>query len=81
MLQLKLVGVDTCRRYRRMRELVLTEAERAGIEIALVEETEVEEILKYGTVNLPLLLIGDTRIGQGNPPSRQALRKYLKEMT
>ncbi len=81
MLEVKLVGANTCRRYRLMRKLVLEETARAGVEITLSEENEVDQILKYRTVNLPMLVIGDTRIAQGNPPSRQALRKCLKEMT
>lgn len=78
MLEVKLMGVTTRRRYRHMRELVLDEAARAGIELALVEETEVVGILKYRTVNLPLLFIGGETIAQGNPPSRKKVREHLR---
>ncbi len=79
MLEVKLVGVNTCHRYKMMRDLIHEESADAGIEIALVEETEVQGILKYGSVNLPMLVIDGTRIAQGNPPSRQALRRYLRK--
>ncbi len=78
MLEVKLVGAETCRRYRLMRELVLEEAARARIQIALVEETEVEGILKYRTVNLPMLFIGGERVAQGNPPSRDYVQRLLR---
>ncbi len=81
MLEVKLVGTEACRRYRRMRELVLEEARRAGIAVALLEETEVEGILKYRTVNLPLLFIDGRQVAQGNPPSRQELQRHLREVT
>lgn len=77
MLEVKLVGADTCRRYKMMRELVLDEAARVGAQIELVEETEPEGILKYRTVNLPLLFIGGEKIAQGNPPSRRRVQMYL----
>ncbi len=78
MLEVKLVGADTCHRYRLMRELVLEEAARARVQIALVEETEVEGILKYQTVNLPMLFIGGKKVAQGNPPSRGRVGKLLR---
>ena len=79
MLEVKLVGADTCRRYQLMREIVLDEAARASVAIELIEETEAEGILKYRTVNLPLLFIGGEKIAQGNPPSRKKVQKYLQQ--
>ena len=78
MLEVKLVGAETCRRYQRMRALVLEEVRRSGQEIELIEETEAEGILKYRTVNLPMLFIGGEEIAQGNPPSRQKVRERLR---
>ncbi len=80
MLEVKLVGADTCRRYKLMRQLVLEEAQHAGVTIHLIEETEVEGIMKYQTVNLPLLIIGTEKVAQGNPPSRAHVQKYLKQI-
>ena len=78
MLEVKLVGAETCNRYKRMREIVLDEAARAGVQIELVEETEAEGILKYRTVNLPLLFVGGEKIAQGNPPSHKKVQQYLR---
>jgi Thioredoxin domain len=77
-LEVKLVGADTCNRYKRMREIVLDEVARANIEIALVEENEATGILKYRTVNLPMLFIGGEKIAQGNPPSRKKVQACLR---
>ncbi len=78
MLEVRLIGPNTCHRYKTMRELVLDEAARARVAIELIEETEVEGILKYRTVNLPLLFIGGEKIAQGNPPSRQKVADFLR---
>jgi hypothetical protein len=77
-LEVKLVGADTCNRYKRMREIVLDEAARTGVLIQLVEETKAEDILKYRTVNLPMLFIGGKKIAQGNPPSRKKVQACLR---
>ncbi len=78
MLEVKLVGADTCNRYKLMCEIVLDEAARAGVEIALVEENEATGILEYRTVNLPMLFIGGEKIAQGNPPSRKKVQEWLR---
>jgi hypothetical protein len=76
-LEVKLVGVATCNRYKLMREIVLDEAARAKVEIELVEENEATGILKYRTLNLPMLFIGGAKIAQGNPPSRKRVQECL----
>jgi hypothetical protein len=78
MLEVKLVGPNTCNRYKLMREMVLAEAARAGVPIQLVEETESEGILKYRTVHMPMLFIGGEKIAQGNPPSRKKVQEHLR---
>ena len=75
-----LVGGETCHRYKLMREIVEEEAARLGVTIELIEENEVQGILKYNTVNLPLLFIGGEKIAQGNPPSRAQVEKCLRAM-
>jgi hypothetical protein len=77
-LEVKLVGANTCNRYKLMREIVLDEAARAGIGITLVEENEATGILKYRTVHLPMLFVGGQKIAQGNPPSRKKVQEYLR---
>jgi len=78
-LEVKLVGADTCHRYQLMRAIVLDEAQRASVPIQLVEETEAEGILKYRTVNLPMLFIGGEKVAQGNPPSRKKVQEHLRQ--
>ncbi len=61
-----------------MRELVLTEAARAGMSVELVEETEAEGILRYRTLNLPLLFIGEEQVAAVNLPSRKKVQEHLR---
>ncbi len=61
-----------------MRELELTEAARGGVPVQLIEETEAEGVLKYHTLNLPLLFIGGEQIAAGNPPSREKVQNHLQ---
>ncbi len=78
--QVTLVGANTCRRYQLMREIVLDEAARANVQIELVEENEAEGILKYRTVNMPVLFIGGEKIAQGNPPTRKRVQQHLQRV-
>jgi hypothetical protein len=78
MLEVRLADAETCRRYRLMRELVLTEAARTGVPVRLIEEPEAEGILKYHTLNLPLLFIGREQIAAGNPPPREKVQNHLQ---
>jgi hypothetical protein len=78
MVEVILVGGETCHRYDQMREIVIEESARLGISIQLIEENEVQGILKYDTVNLPLLFIGGEKIAQVNPPSRSQLQRALR---
>jgi Thioredoxin domain len=79
MLEVKLVGADTCPRYRMMRTLVLDEARRTGVPIRLVEETEAAGILEYHTLHLPMLFIGGEQVAAGNPPSRKMVQERLAQ--
>jgi hypothetical protein len=78
MVEVILVGAETCHRYQRMREIVRGAAARLGIPVHLSEENEVQGILKYNTVNLPLLFIGGELIAQMNPPSQNRLETALR---
>lgn len=77
-IEVVLVGGEMCHRYQRMREMVLEESARLGVSIQLIEENEVQGILKYNTLNLPLLFIGGVKIAQVNPPSRRQLQSVLR---
>ena len=79
MVEILLVGGETCHRYQRMLEFVVNEAARLGIAIELKEENEVQGILKYNTVNLPLLFVGGEKIAQVNLPSRDRLQTALQK--
>ncbi len=79
-IRVTLVGGETCHRYKLMREIVLEESARLGVPIQLIEENEVQGILKYNTVNLPLLFIGGEKVAQCNAPSRADVEKCLRAM-
>jgi len=62
-----------------MRELVLTEAARVGMSVEFIEETEAEGILKYRTLNLPLLFIGEEQVAAVNLPSQEGAGKFAND--
>jgi hypothetical protein len=65
LLEVKLVGADNCWRYELMREIVTEEDARIGAPSQLIEETEVEGIMNYQMLNLPLLILGEGKSRRG----------------
>lgn len=81
MIEVRLMGTPSCRRYQRMRVMVLAEAEKLGAEIHLTEVGDTESLSKINPLSLPRLYIGEELIASQNPPkadvAAQALRNRM----
>lgn len=77
MIEIKLVGTPACRRYQRMRESVIHEAERLGIPIELKEIGGTEQLLQFNPLSLPRLYIGEKLVASQNPPQAQEIEQEL----
>ncbi len=73
MIPVKLIGTPACRRYQRMRDAVLKEAERLGIAIQLEEIGDTESLSQINPLSLPRLYIGETLVAAQNPPKSQEI--------
>lgn len=78
MIQVKLFGSPTCRRYRRMRELILEQAQRLGIQIDLIEIGDAESLSRINPLSLPCLHINERLIASSNPPRPQVIEEALR---
>lgn len=77
MITIKLMGTPVCRRYQRMRDMVVNEAERLGIPIELDEISDTEQLSQINPLSLPRLYIGDELVASQNPPKAQVLEQVL----
>lgn len=79
MIPVKLFGTPACRRYQKMRDLVLTEAQKCGIEITLTEIGDTESLSKINPLSLPRLYVGGQLVASQNPPRAQEIARALQK--
>lgn len=80
MIEVRLMGTPSCRRYQRMRNLILMEADKLGVLIHLTEVGETESLSKINPLSLPRLYIGDELIASQNPPAAQLIETALAKI-
>ena len=79
MISIHLLGSPTCPRYQRMRQVVLDEAQRLGVDVRLEEINDVGRLARVNPLHLPQLRLGERVLARGNPPSADAVARWLTE--
>jgi hypothetical protein len=79
MIPVKLIGTPTCRRYQRMKKVLLDAAERTQIFVDLNEIEEIEVLEKFNPLSLPRLYVNDELIASQNPPSVEKIVQFLRD--
>jgi hypothetical protein len=77
MVTVTLYGTPACRRYHRMRELVLNASEKTGISVELQEVGDTESLSKINPLSLPRMHIGADLVASQNPPKPQVIEAAL----
>jgi hypothetical protein len=77
MITVKLMGTPACRRYQKMRALVMIVADRLGVKLNLEEVSEVEILSRFSPLSLPRLCINGELVASQNPPKVQDLERRL----
>jgi hypothetical protein len=80
MIDVRLMGTPACRRYQRMRELILVEAQKLGAEIRLTEISDTESLSQVNPLNLPRIYVGDELLASQNPPKADVASQALRNM-
>jgi hypothetical protein len=73
----KLIGSPACRRYQKMRAVVLDVATRLGVLVNIEEVGEAEKLSQFNPLSLPRLYIGDELVASQNPPKSQNIERIL----
>lgn len=81
MFTVTLYGTPSCRRYRKMRAVILAEAQKLGVEIQLTEIGDAESLSKINPLSLPRLYIGDELLASQNPPGAEDVARILKGLS
>lgn len=77
MVTVKLLGAPTCRRYQKMRVVVLSVADRLGLQVNLVEVSELEALTNFNPLSLPRLYIDGALVATQNPPKVKDIEHIL----
>ncbi len=77
MVMVTLYGTPDCRRYQKMRELVVNASEKTGIPIELKEIGDTESLSRINPLSLPRLHIGEGLAASQNPPKPQIIEAAL----
>ena len=78
MTNIKLIGSPYCRRYRKMRSLVIDVAKQLGIPYSFEEVNDTEQLAQINPLSLPRLYINETLITSGNPPNSRELVMHMQ---
>jgi hypothetical protein len=74
---IKLVGSPACRRYQKMRAVILDVATRLGVQVNIEEVDEAEKLSQFNPLSFPRLYIGDELVASQNPPRAQDIERAL----
>ena len=76
MKQIKILGTG-CPKCNKLTESVKQAVEIFGIECTIEKVTDIQEIMKYGVMMTPALVVDDSVRLVGKVPSAEELEKYL----
>lgn len=74
-----LYGTPTCRRYQKMRKLLVEEAARLNIAIDIQEANETSQLERLNPLDLPRLYVNGHLIASRNPPTTTHLAEILTQ--
>jgi hypothetical protein len=80
MISARLIGVPTCRRYQKMREVLMVEAARLDLPIDLYEINDTPHLMQFNPLSLPQLHIEGELAAAGNPPTAADVERRLQEV-
>lgn len=80
MIEVRLMGTPACRRYQRMRDLILAEAQKLGAEIYLTEIGDTESLSQVNPLSLPRIYVGDDLLASQNPPKADVASRALSKL-
>ncbi len=74
-----LFGTPSCRRYQKMRKLVVEEAARLDLSIQIEEISETAQLTQFNPLSLPRLYINGNLVASQNPPKVAQITKILTQ--
>lgn len=80
MVKIELFGTPQCRRYQRMRTVILEAALELRLEIELEEINHTDQLSQSNPLNLPRLVPNGELIASRNPPNVNVFKEKLRKV-
>jgi small redox-active disulfide protein 2 len=77
MKEIKVLG-SGCRNCETTAKLITIAAEQAGVEIALTKVTDIAEIMGYGVMSTPGVVVDGELVHSGGLPGPDAVRRWVE---
>ena len=78
MKQIKVLGTG-CRNCETTAKLISIAAEQAGVEIELVKVTDLAEIMRYGVMSTPGVVVDGKLVHAGGVPGPDDVRRWVSD--
>lgn len=79
MKEIKVLGTGCCSKCQNLYNSVKQKAAELKLEAEVVKSTDINEIMKYGIMSTPAIVIDGKTVWSGSMPSPDEIEKILKE--
>lgn len=75
---IKILGMG-CANCQKLSENAKTAAEELGIKAKILKVDDIRDIMKYGAMNMPALVVDDNVIASGYVPGVEEIKKLIEQ--
>lgn len=79
MKEIKVLGTGCCSKCQNLYDAVKQKADELNIRAEIIKSTDINEIMKYGIMSTPAIVIDGKVVAYGNVPSSYEIEKILKK--
>lgn len=79
MKEIKVLGTGCCSKCQNLYDAVKQKADELNIRAEIIKSTDINEIMKYGIMSTPAIVIDGKVVAYGNVPSSDEIEKILKK--
>ena len=79
MKEIKVLGSGCCSKCQNLYNAVKQKADELKLEADVIKSTDINEIMKYGIMSTPAIVIDGKVVAYGNVPSAEEIEKILKK--
>jgi small redox-active disulfide protein 2 len=66
-----------CKKCQKTAEVIQNIADEKTIEISVIKETDPQQMLRYGVMKTPAVVVDDELVHSGSIPPRESIEKWL----